>query len=304
MTQSLHIKQMMLILSILCLTTHSCIDTIELDVQDTEDIIIIDGSVYSDGTFPEVRVRKGAAFASGPDGVEFPISGAHVEIAELGGSTFVLDEIQPGTYSINRSLGTTQRDYQLKVQVNGETYESSIEQMPVVIPIQELSWTTQKENIDNTRGNVESKDVLVVRANADLSGIQEDIFLRYRIDGTWEFRERSAANNLNAIFCYITERVDLNNLALIDGREVNNGILTDQPILEEFLDFRFAFNYCFTVTQQSISNATFNYWKSIQNEFERTGDIFESPPARIKGNIFNTISAKNDVIGIFSSTLR
>ena len=88
---------------------------------------------------------------------------------------------------------------------------------------------------------------------------------------------------------------------MIDGREVNNGILVDQPILEKLIDEKFFHSYCFTVVLQSISKNAFDYWNSIKNEFERTGDIFEAPPARIRGNVLNVESTKNDVIGLFSA---
>lgn len=283
---------------------NSCVDFIDLSVDEVQEIIIIEGIVQNDGSSPVVRISKSAAFAAGPDGVEMPILGAKVEISEIGGETIQLVETDPGVYGINRSLGTSAKEYQLFVSFDGQSYVSLIEKMPPTIQIQELSWITKDEIVENISGNLETREIIEIRADADLSNVSDNVFLRYRINGIWEFRERFSLSNplnLNPLFCYISGRVDLNNLALIDGREINNGQLVNQKILEEILDFRFAHNYCFAVTQQSISNNAFNYWNSIRNEFERTGDIFEAPPARIKGNIFNTISTKNDVIGIFTA---
>ncbi|MFT4568640.1 MAG: hypothetical protein ACI9FN_003609 [Saprospiraceae bacterium] len=282
----------------------SCVDVIDLRAEEAEDIFIIDGFVYSDGRDPIVNIRRSAAFVSGPEGAQMPVSGAQIEIMEVGGPTIELIEVEAGVYSTVQPLGTVGTEYVLKVDVDGDSYESLLERMPPTVPIAALDWTTKELFVDNIAGNVEIQKRVVVLAEVDLSKFEEEIFLRYRIDGVWEFREAFAGGNplnLNPISCYITEQVDLNNVALLDGRIVSNGALIQQSIIEEHINFRFAYNFCFTVTQESISNTAFNFWNSVQSEFERTGDIFEAPPARIKGNVFNTNDTNNNVIGLFSA---
>lgn len=279
----------------------SCIDVIDLETDEATEVLIIEGAVYNNGSRPEVRIRQSAAFSKGPEGVQNPVSGAQVSISEVGGDELILTEVESGIYRGGRSFGNTGKEYQLTVAVNGRQYRSLIEKMPARVPVERLSWTTRTENTNNAAGNQILQKVHILMADALLPEAAGGTFLRYRVFGTYEFRERTTSSNLSPSFCYIEETIDLNNLALIDGREIRDGRLIEQPILETVLDFRFAFKYCFTVVQQAISNNAYNYWRSVNNEFERTGDIFEAPPARIKGNIFNSEATANDVIGLFSA---
>ena len=210
-------------------------------------------------------------------------------------------ETEPGVYTTDRFVGIIGKEYQLRIEANGNTYESMVETIPPIIPNARLGWNRREETVTNDIGNVATQSILILEADANLPQSADGAFIRYRVEGVYEYRERASPNNLNDISCFVQELIDFNNLSLIDGRLINDGQLVNQPILERIIDTKFAYNYCFTVVQQSISKSAFNYWVSIENEFERTGDIFEAPPAKIKGNILNTAGTKNDVIGLFSA---
>ena len=287
--------------ALLILMFFACIDIIDLKTQEKEEVLIIEGFIYNDRDESSVSIKKSAAFVAGPDGVELPVSGATVTISEIGGPSVTLTESTPGVYTSDQLKGQVGKGYQLRVETGGNTYESLVEQMPAVIPATRLSWARRDESIRNSAGNVATKSIIILKSDALLPDLSDGSFLRFRVEGIYEYRERASASNLNDQTCYVPEVIDFNNLALVDGRLVNNGELVDQPVLERTIDFKFAYNYCFSVVTQSITRNAFNFWVSIQNEFERTGDIFEAPPAKIKGNIVNTNGTENDVIGLFSA---
>ncbi|MEM8891671.1 MAG: DUF4249 family protein, partial [Bacteroidota bacterium] len=84
---------------------------------------------------------------------------------------------------------------------------------------------------------------------------------------------------------------------------LNNGFLNQEEFLTKRVDGKFASNYCFTLVQLSITQNEYNFWAAIENEFERTGDIFEAPPAKINGNVLNDDKSQSDVLGLFSLTV-
>ena len=294
-------EALLLVLGFLSLCLFSCIDVIDLKTDGTEEILIIEGFVYNGNTPPTVKIRKSASFSSGPDGVEQPVSGAIVTLMELNAESVQLTESELGVYTTDQFIGIIGKEYQLRIEADGNTYESLVERMPPVIPNIRLGWNRREETITNELGNVATQSILILEADANLPPQENGAFLRYRVKGDYEFRERASSTNLNDITCFVKEEIDFNNLSLVDGRLINDGQLVNQPIMERIIDTKFAYNYCFTVIQQSISKNSFNFWVSIENEFERTGDIFEAPPAKIKGNIQNTQGTKNDVIGLFSA---
>ena len=152
----------------------SCIDVIELETGDAEEVLIIEGFIHKDG--PEVKIRKSAAFAAGPKGVELPVSGAAVTIVEIGGPSVSLSETEPGKYESTELLGTEGKSYQLKVDVDGNTYESSIEQLPAKVPITDLDWSRRQESVTNVAGNVATQDIFILESDATIPPIFQMLF--------------------------------------------------------------------------------------------------------------------------------
>ena len=73
----------------------SCVDEIDLKVGEVDEVLVVDGRIYNDGTPPIVTIFKSAAFESGPDGVSLPVGGARVQIQEIGGPIIDLNAIIP-----------------------------------------------------------------------------------------------------------------------------------------------------------------------------------------------------------------
>ena len=286
-------------LSLFC---SGCLDEISLDTTSGDQILVVDGTIYN-GQGPHiVRLKRSGAFVQGADGVETPVSGGSVTITEVGGPSVTLSETEPGLYETSAIQGVQGRSYILSIEVNGESYRSVAEIMPAVVDIEELDFflETKLVNAVNSNNLIET-DVVSVTATAQLPEGDEASYLKYRVSGTYEFLEMASPANLDVNFCWIDEIIDLDNLVVVDKNNLNAGQSKDQLIISKEIDYRFAFNYCFTVTQQSISEGAFNFWNKVEDEYARTGDIFESPPATLRGNVFNTVETRSDVIGVFSA---
>ncbi|MEL6256396.1 MAG: DUF4249 family protein [Bacteroidota bacterium] len=278
----------------------ACIDIIELETENKADgLIIVDANLELSSRSATVQIRQAADFAAGPDGVELPVGGATVRIQEVGGNGLNLVESETGIYKTEEAIGEVGKSYQLFIEVNGESYESKIESMPERIPFDLIDHVQREESFNNSQGNIETQEVVAIRSTTDLPNNGEGIFLRYRASGVYQFNERVS---LNDKICYVPERIDNNQLTIINGSSLNNGVLNQQEFLLKRVDSRLAKRYCFTLVQISITQNEYNFWTAIEDEFDRTGDIFETPPAKINGNILNTVSTKNDVIGLFSLT--
>ena len=172
--------------------------------------------------------------------------------------------------------------------------------MPTGVPFDVIDHVQRVETFNNTLGNIESEEIVALRSTVNLPNQGEGIFLRYRASGIYQFDE---APSLNDKICYVPEKIDFNQLTIINGAELNEGFLNQQEFLTKRVDGKFASNYCFTLVQVSMTANEYNFWAAIDNEFERTGDIFEAPPAKINGNILNDDPAQNDILGLFSLTV-
>ncbi|MDW3648086.1 MAG: DUF4249 family protein [Bacteroidia bacterium] len=279
----------------------ACIDIIELETENKADgIIIVDANLELSSRSATVQIRQAAAFSAGPDGVELPVGGARVRLEEIGGTELTLIETETGIYKTDDAIGEAGKSYQLFIEVNGESYESKIEVMPERVPFDFIDHVQRLESFNNSQGNIETQEVVAIRSTTDLPNNGEGIFLRYRASGVYQFNERVSINDK---ICYVPERIDNNQLTIINGSSLNNGALNQQEFLLKRVDSRLAKRYCFTLVQISITENEYNFWTAIEDEFDRTGDIFETPPAKINGNILNTVNTKNDIIGLFSVTV-
>jgi len=151
---------------------------------------------------------------------------------------------------------------------------------------------------DNVQEPVTGADVKV-RLTTDLSGLETRPILRWRVIGEYEFHEAfPEAQSLR--WCYIKDNVDLNQISIFNTNELQGDILYDQPILDEVVDFKFAFNYCFHIFQYRINEEEFIYWNNIEKLINIDGGLFDNPPGNITGNIYN-VNDPNDLIGGYFS---
>jgi hypothetical protein len=60
--------------------------------------------------------------------------------------------------------------------------------------------------------------------------------------------------------------------------------------------------YFLNIKQFSISESTFLYLNSIENQAQNTGGLFDVTPKQVRGNISNINDAEEEVLGYFSAT--
>ncbi len=64
---------------------------------------------------------------------------------------------------------------------------------------------------------------------------------------------------------------------------------------------RFQYRYRFMLNQLSLSEEAFDYYSLVQSQQSISGDLFDPPPAEIRGNIVNIDNPGNRAIGFFGA---
>lgn len=105
----------------------SCEETIDLDLDQVEERIVIEGIVSDKPSVSSVRLSftQSIYVKSAPKRT----SGAVVTLSDDAGNSEVLQEVQPGLYAQTTMNGTIQREYRLKVAFEGVEY-SAVSRMP------------------------------------------------------------------------------------------------------------------------------------------------------------------------------
>ncbi len=282
----------------------TCLDEIDLAVPPSPPLLTISGNINTHPGPYSVFLSESAQFASGPEGSPDPVMNAIVKIRDNAGNEETLRELEDGEYRTlpNGLRGIIGRTYTLEVQVNGNTYQSRPEEILPVVSAESLETEVITGERQNEAGNFVNTTDITVKVNTSFPASENGAFLRWTTFGIYEFAEIGTQGNLNPQICYVTEDVDFDNVAVASSREVQGNFIQQQPVLTRVIDFRFTANYCFNVVQHSITEAAFNFWSAVGAEFERSGNIFEAPPGKISGNIFNVANEQEEVLGFFGAS--
>lgn len=101
----------------------SCEKVIQLDLNQTEELYVVDAMVSNVSQFNYVKLSKSARFY---DGNNFaPVEGASVLITDENGVVITMQETAPGFYENPLLVGQNYTSYSLKVEVDGNVFEGS-----------------------------------------------------------------------------------------------------------------------------------------------------------------------------------
>ncbi|MEM1123467.1 MAG: DUF4249 domain-containing protein [Bacteroidota bacterium] len=290
-----------LVFLVLLFTT--CLDEIDLQLPAATPVLTVSGNIYTSPGPYKVFLTESAQFSAGAEGIPNPVSGATVKIMDDQGNEEILRELEAGEYqtAADGIRGTLGRTYQLEVQVNGKTYQSQPEEIRPIVSAESLDFSVNNVERINEAGNFVNTTEVEVFVNTFFPPSTNGSFLRWTTFGIYEYAEIGSQGNLNPQICYVTEDIDFDNVSVASSAEVQGDFLQQQPVITRVVDFRFTARYCFKVIQQSITENAYNFWSAVGAEFERSGDIFETPPGKIRGNVFNVADEREEVLGYFSA---
>lgn len=299
----IRLQKIVALIIIVCFFS-TCLDDIDLEVPATESVLVVGGNIYTQPGPYSIFLSESAQFASGPEGSPDPVLGAVVKIRDNAGNEETLMEFEDGEYrtAANGIRGVIGRSYTLEVQINGNTYQSEPEEIRPIVSAESLETEVITSDRLNEAGNFVSTTDITVKVNTAFPSSENGSFLRWTSFGIYEYAEIGTQGNLNPQICYVTEDVDFDNVSVASSRSVVDNFIQQQPVLTRTVDFRFTARYCFNVVQHSITEAAYEFWSGVGAEFERSGNIFEPPPGKIRGNIFNVANPQEEVLGFFGAS--
>ena len=104
--------------------------------------------------------------------------------------------------------------------------------------------------------------------------------------------------------CWVTQNIGVTDVGVVNGNELNGNTISDFTLFKRNVSTEFTEGYYFTVFQQSLSKAAYDYWFQVQQSLNRDGNMFEAPVGKIKSNIKNINDENEDVFGFFYATVQ
>lgn len=217
-------------LFLLAFCISSCEKVIDLQLKDSEPVLVIEGNIDNQGPYSEVLLSETFPFSSLEEKV--PVSGAIVTIQEDNNSPMQLQEVESGRYILDNSQGKPGSTYHLSVSVNGENYEST-STMPQPVELDSvgtISTNVFSETIKSTaviyNDPIEVKNYY--RFKVKINGIESNTY--------WVFNDR-----------------------FTDGKMVTQ-------TLNDFSNNKIYAGDLITVEMQCIDLAAYSYWNSLGNQ--------------------------------------
>jgi len=278
----------------------SCVDEVDLNVNTNQRSIVFDGFVTdSMGDFI-LKVSESSVIGIGNDNILDPISGVTAKVVDSDGNNYMYNETIDATYELKDFKALRGKSYYLDVVLpDGRHYQSIPAELRSSSLIDSISYEIREESFRNSLGEFENQVNLYTKIATDISQAEVPPFLRWRVSGEYQLLE-AYPGALNPRFCYIPVNLDLNQVRILNGSEIRDGILFEQEIAKTEYDFRFAIQFCFHISQFSISEEEFTYWKNIKEVTDIDGGLFDPPPGTIIGNIRNVDDPDDIPVGYFS----
>lgn len=287
--------------SILCYLS-ACIDEIKLNVDTEQRTLVVDGFVTDNlGDF-QLKLSQSSVIGIGNDNILDPESGARVTLLDTDGGSYPYTELEEdaGIYRLEAFKAERDKFYFIDIVLqNGKHYQSKPSKLRSSSKIDDISYTVSENTFRNNVGDLVTEEQITLKIDTDVRDAVQPPFLRWRVEGEYVIREGGGVN-LNPKRCFVTNNLDQNVVSVFDARELSEGTLKNQEIASTILNFRFTEQFCFHISQYSISEEEFDYWNNIKEVIEINGSLFDPPPGTVIGNIRNIEDPNEIAVGYFS----
>lgn len=281
---------------------YGCVEPIEIESGNYEDVLVIEGIITNEFQRQEVLLSR--TFQLEEDGPSKEINAQVVVISE--GEMFEFTETEPGRYvSAEPFRAIPERTYTLEViTTNGAQYSSEPEVLSVAPGI---------SNVHAERTTYKNEDGVAVLLDVNGPEASSGYYL-YEFSETFKivspfsfstdlvYREGEfiqVPKTKEETVCYVTEtsqEILLANTNAQSSSDLNNFLVR----FIEREDYRTAYRYSILVKQYSISGDAFSYYETLKDFSDSESLFSQNQLGLINGNLHSINDPDEKVIGFFS----
>src|SRR5690554_1320935 len=272
----------------------------ELEEVDVVPTLIVDGFIDLNGPsrFTITRSVPIHSGESGPVGGGFlgPVQAEISVVAENGEHFQGVRESSAGQYRVDHGKLDSENAYFLRIETNGNVYESTPSRAMQSGEIDELEFRLRDE---------ETLEILLSSSDPQHS----TAYYRWEFEETWKFNSpiSSSARLIDGQLVDITPETNYgtcfldnfsSNILIASTSQFTDNRIVQKPIQSiSNTSEKLSSRYSILVKQYAISQESFGFWELIQRNSENIGDIFGVMPSEIGGNIRNLNDPSERVVG-------
>lgn len=306
-------KKLTILLALAGILTNSCIDQLNVNIDHEEFILVVEGFISTQPGPYTIKLSRSAKYGTVFEGIIRKVDNAQVFVRDQKGELTQLNNIGGGEYEtpagFRALVGST---YTLQVTENtGKTYYSIPETVLKAPEIDSLIIEYKKFPSTNPLKFVSGVEVYSQWQDPE----NEDNYYMWRNTGTYQIEthpedrtivgptgQRIPAPLDCCAFCWIEEDNGDNSVRIMKDSNSNGNLVTNLAAFIEDDGRRYMDKYFITLEQHSISKEAFLFFKLLRNQLGVNGDIFDPPPATIRGNMISVDNPEEIVIGYFMAS--
>jgi hypothetical protein len=292
-----------IIFTIISFLGDSCVDSISFSTKSDDGFLSLEGTFHNLSDTQFVRLYRSAGYDGRPNFV----TGATVTVFGNNNSNAIYNEISPGVYVLlpNILRGEVGKSYFIEIKTrNGGVYRSIPEEMPSPVKPDSISFIAyDKEELSESGIKIMGR-TLKLLINTPLKKGNVDAALRWNIEDAFEFVTIPECSPFKAVLtCYYSRKsIPVSRMALASSKDLSISRADAYPINETSLQkftLQFKNKHVWNVSQFSISDKAYEYWKGVDKISNQVGGLFDVAPAYVKGNLYNVNDASEKVLGYF-----
>jgi len=295
-----------LLLFLLCC---SCIDPYEPLVEETQEVMVIEGFITDRPGIHTVRVSRSTPYNHPAYN---PVQACVVAVEDEMGNIEVYGAGSgDGVYSawLDEPFLGVGKSYSLHVQLpGGKVYRSDYDTLLACPPVDRIYY----EVISKLDADPE-KSYHGIQFYNDVKGPEGGSGnYRWKLTETWEYSAPYTSDYIwkaggfyslledTVSTCYLTEPIRAVYAASTD-------LLRENTLIKNRLNYvsnqspRLVKRYSLLVEQQSLSEQAFRYWNELKVQSDQSGGLYETQPSGVIGNISGTYPGER-VLGCFYAT--
>ncbi len=293
---------------IIMLSLVGCIDELNITTERVLRVLVVEGSINTGPGPHYVRLSKSAKYGSIFEDFSKKVNSALVRIRDEKGNQVILEEVESGVYATPSSFSAkVGSEYTLIVESNTERYISLPEKVQPVAQIESLRIESKK-----LASNSDAVFDIGVEVYVDFQDPgDEQNFYYFENSGTYvvetnpeDFMLVTPNGNVPApkdccSRCWIREEAGDPEVRITSDDRFNGNVTSQLAgfIIDD--GKRYTDKYLVKVSQHSLTKEAFRFFEVLQSQLSISGDLFDPPPATLRGNVINVIEPTSPVIGYF-----
>ena len=279
-----------------------CLSQIELGIDPVQGQLVVSGQVstLSDQNFVELGRTAGTTR------LPFPIEGASVWLLDEFGNTYEWSEEpgRPGLFRLPNVSAIPGQTYYIRVILpEGGTYLSQGEKVPEANASGEVYYAIEENEFIDQEGIVTIQHFVNVYTDAAFPQNGETVYVRWSVQESYVIRPTDFPDPFGHVPspCYIVQAADPQRIVLANNNALSGTSIGTLLLSSRLVDRSFHDRHFFTTYQSSLTEQAYDYWEKVDIVANQVGSIFDTPPAAVKGNIFNGDNPDETVLGYFQA---